>query len=171
MAKNTGKLFEDNFKASVPEDTYYVRLHDAAIGFDTKNSKQRFAPKSPYDAILCRAGQMYAIELKSHKEKRFSFGEKNADIKKRQVKNLTDAETAGAVAGVVLNFSDYEETYFIWATEFWNFMETCGKKSINLDDARKLGTLIPCKKKKVRYKYDLEVLLALSEKKSDKKKE
>jgi len=62
--KNTGKLFEDDFKASVPENTYYVRLHDAAIGFDTKNSKQRFAPKSPYDAILCRAGQMYAIELK-----------------------------------------------------------------------------------------------------------
>lgn len=161
MVRNTGKIFEDDFKASVPEDTYYVRLHDAAIGFDTKSSKQRFAPKSPYDAILCRAGQMYALELKSHEKKRLSFGEKNADIKKKQIENLVNAENAGAISGVLINFSDYEETYFIWATEFWNFMQTCGKKSINLNDARKLGTIIPCKKKKVHYKYDLEVLLNL----------
>lgn len=54
MARNAGKVFEDDFKASVPDDVYFVRLHDAALGFDVKHSTQRFSLKSPYDAILCK---------------------------------------------------------------------------------------------------------------------
>ena len=43
MAKNVGKVFEDDFKASVPEGVYFCRLHDAALGFDVNHSTQRFS--------------------------------------------------------------------------------------------------------------------------------
>ena len=55
---NVGKKFEVDFKASIPADTYYLRLHDSSIGFDIENSTQRFALKSPFDCILYRKGRM-----------------------------------------------------------------------------------------------------------------
>jgi len=159
--KNTGKIFEDDFKASVPRDVYYLRLHDSSIGFDIAHSTQRFSLKSPYDAVLCKNGKMYALELKSHKGKSMSFGDKKDKvIKMRQVENLLAAkEVGGAVAGLILNFSDYEETYFIDARKFYDFTQTCGKKSINLDNVREFGIKIPCEKKKTHYRYDLNPIL------------
>lgn len=161
MAKNVGKVFEDDFKASVPEDVYFCRLHDAALGFDVNHSTQRFSLKSPYDIILCEDGQMYALELKSHKEKTLGFGTKNAPIKRRQIENLVKASNAGAIAGIVINFRDFEETYYIDAKTFLEFMDTCGKKSVNLNDSRKMGIRIQETKKKTHSKYDIRTILDL----------
>lgn len=160
---NPGKQFEEDFKKSVPPDVYYLRLHDSSIGFDIENSTQRFALKSPYDVVLCKNGQMYAIEQKSNKEKSMSFGDgKSARIKTAQVDNLIKAELAGAIAGLVLNFRTYEETYFIKASIFKEFMATCGKKSINIDDSRRIGILLPSRKLKLHSRYDLEPLLQVA---------
>lgn len=156
---NPGKQFEEDFKKSVPKDVYYLRLHDSAIGFDVASSTQRFALQSPYDVVLCRQGRMYALELKSNQEKSMSFSGKTPRIKERQVDELVKAENANAIAGLVLNFRSQEETYFILASEFKRFMETCGKKSINIADARSIGVLIPCKKLKVHFRYDLNTIL------------
>ena len=156
---NQGKQFEDDFKKSIPKNVYYLRLQDSAIGFDVERSTQRFALKSPYDVVLCNKGRMYALELKSNKEKSMSFYGQTPRIKERQVDELVKAENANAIAGLVLNFRSQEETYFILASEFKRFMETCGKKSINIADARKIGVLIPCKKLKVHFRYDLNVIL------------
>lgn len=102
MAKNVGKVFEDDFKASVPEDVYFCRLHDAALGFDVNHSTQRFSLKRPYDIILCEDGQMYALELKSHKEKTLGFGNKEMlQSNEEQIENLVKASNAGAIAGIV----------------------------------------------------------------------
>lgn len=168
MARNAGKVFEDDFKASVPKDVYFVRLHDAALGFDVKHSTQRFSLKSPYDAILCKNGQMYAIELKSHKGKMLGFDSKSAPIKRRQIENLVKAGGAGAVSGIVINFRDYEETYYIDAKIFLEFMNTCGKKSVNLEDARKMGIRIPEHKKVTHSTYDIEPILSLTGKRKTK---
>ena len=160
MSKNEGKVFEDDFKASVPKDVYYLRLNDSAIGFDVTHSTQRFSLKSPYDLILCYHGQMYAIELKSHKENRIGFGEK-APIKRKQIENLVKANNAGAIAGIVLNFRDYEKTYYIDAKTMLKFMDSCGKKSINIQDAEELGTIIPEQKKVTHSWYDVGPILML----------
>lgn len=152
---NAGKRFEQDFKASVPADVYYLRLHDSAIGFDIEHSTQRFAIQSPYDVVLCRDSRMYALELKSNQEKSMSFAGSSPRIKARQVDELIKAEKAGAVAGLVLNFRSYEETYFIIASVFQVFMEMSGKKSINVDDARGMGVLLPARKLRVNYRYDL----------------
>lgn len=161
MAKNPGKVFEDDFKASVPKDVYFLRLHDSALGFDVDHSTQRFSLKSPYDSILCKNGQMYAFELKSHKGKTLGFCGKNAPIKRRQIENLVKAGDSGAVAGIIINFRDYEETYYIDAKTFFGFMDTCGKKSVNIEDARTMGIRIPEHRKITHSTYDLDVILDL----------
>ncbi len=71
--KNPGKVFEDEFRDSVPKDAYFLRLHDSATGFDVEKSAQRFSPKSPYDCIICREGQMWCFELKSTKGPSIQF--------------------------------------------------------------------------------------------------
>jgi len=88
---NTGKIFEENFKKSVPADTYYKKFQDASIGFDIENSTQRFAPKSPYDCFLYRKGKMYSLELKSIKDGAISYAGSSPKIKLHQIEELIKA--------------------------------------------------------------------------------
>jgi penicillin-binding protein-related factor A (putative recombinase) len=157
---NAGKRFEADFRMSVPEGIYCKKLADAAIGFDVAGSTQRFSPPSPFDFLLCRKGRMYALELKTTKESSFSYYGESANIKERQVEELLKAEMAGAVAGFVLNFRTAEMTFLIPASVLKLFMETSGKKSINGMEVKKLGVMIPGKKLRVNYRYDLSALWA-----------
>ena len=167
MPRNPGKIFEDDFKASVPKDVYFVRLHDSSIGFDIEHSTQRFALKSPYDAILCYQGQMYALELKSNQGTSLSFDGNTPKIKRKQIENLVAAkQKGGAIAGIVINFRTYEETYFIDAEVFYAFMNSVEKKSVNINDVRSMGIRIPEEKKISHSRYDISVILQLKEAKS-----
>lgn len=159
ILKNEGKIFEDDFKTSIPEEVYCYRPPDSSIGFDVEKSSQRFSLKSPFDFILCKNGQMYCLELKSSKEKRMSFGDNNSSmIKLRQVRNLLDAERSGAVSGLILNFRQLEETYYVSAGKFMDFVHQTTKKSVNIDDVRQFGILVPSIKKITRYRYNLGVI-------------
>lgn len=161
--RNIGKLFEEDFKHSA-NGMYYLRLHDSATGFDFQNQENdhrvRFSIKSPYDAVLCKNGQMCCVELKSVGGTSASFGDKdNNVIKLRQVKSLLKAETDGhALSYLVIHFRKYGETYAIRPTTFLIFTKLCHKKSINRDDAKEIGKRIPERKLKVHYRYDLTVL-------------
>ena len=164
---NTGKRFETDFKSSIPEGVYYKKLADPAIGFDIASSTQRFAPKPPYDAVACKNGRMFALELKSSTTKSMSFKGKSPNIKKDQVDNLILAEQAGAVAGLVLHFSKLGETYFVWASKFKEVSESLGKSSINVSEVRDIGLPIPTHKRKVTYWYELDCLFDLWKQKSN----
>lgn len=159
--RNEGKIFENEFKKSVPEGVYCLRLHDAAIGFDIEKSAQRFAPKSPYDFIICKNGMLYAFELKSNNGTSLSFDGKTPRIKRQQIEELLKVEKSGAVAGIIINFRKYEKTFFIWAHVFWDFMNYVSKKSISYSDAKKIGILVPQRKLKVHYCFDLDSILNL----------
>ena len=65
----------------------------------------------------------------------------------------------------MINFRDFEETYYIDAKKFLEFMDTCGKKSVNLNDSRKMGIRIQETKKKTHSKYDIRTILDLRLKK------
>ena len=158
---NTGKRFETDFKNSIPDGVYYKKLADPAIGFDIASSTQRFAPKPPYDAIACKNGRMFALELKSSTTKAMSFEGKSPNIKKEQIDNLILVEKAGAVAGLVLHFSKLSETYFVKASTFKRTCENLNKKSINVSEIRKIGISIPTHKRKVTHWYELDVLFDL----------
>ena len=75
--------------------------------------------------------------------------------------SLVEAEGYhGTVAGLILNFRKYEETYFVRISDFYRFRNETEKKSINRDDVLKLNPiLIPQTLKKVRYDFDISSLL------------
>ena len=64
LAKNVGKRFEENWKASIPSDVFYYRLKDQAQSFGGC-SNLRFSSKNPCDCFLFSSPYMYALELKS----------------------------------------------------------------------------------------------------------
>jgi len=169
--KNVGKQFEDDFKASIPSKVYHLKIPDAAGSFPyaqnddvQDNNAQpmlRFSLKSPYDFILCQNGHMYALETKSSGTSSFSFEGKSCNIKMWQVENLMKAKESGATAGLVLNFRKYGETYFVDAGDFYKAAHSVPKKSLNINEIRPIGILLPERKLKVHYRYDLNPILQL----------
>lgn len=172
MAKNVGKKFEDAWKSSVPEDVYYLRLHDSANSFNQNSSTLRFSMKSPYDCQLFdgKTRTLYCLELKSASGKSMSFerkkgDNKSANIKYHQIESLTKAsQYVGMVVGFVMNFrfedKDTEITYFQSITDFNKMIDSITKKSFNLIDLLKYNPIkIEQTKKKVNYTYNVEKFL------------
>lgn len=155
---NQGKRFEADFKNSIPADTYYLRLHDSSIGFDIKNSTQRFALKSPFDCILYRSGRMYCLELKSVEKGAISYTGSNPKIKEHQIKELIKASEHGITSGFILNFRKTEHAYFLPIAQFEFLRQTLDKKSFNEKDLQGFVIEIPQRKLRVNYRYDLSVL-------------
>ena len=155
---NEGKRFEQNFKKSVPKDAYYLRLQDSANGFDQTSETLRFAAKSPYDCILYKNNRMYALELKSTCSGRISFSGSGPMIKQHQIDELKRAQFFGIEAGFVFDFRN-NATYYVQIDAFIEFILTLSKKSINVKEVEQIGVLIPRKKMRVNYKYDLSVLV------------
>lgn len=158
---NAGKIFEQNFKKSIPDDVYYKRLNDSSIGFDIENSTQRFALKSPYDYILFYRGNMYCLELKSTKNKAISYAGSNPMIKEHQINELYKASTYGCRAGFILNFRSIQNTYFMRIEYFIYLRNSLNKNSFNENDFEICANCIriPSKKLKVNYRYDLTEML------------
>lgn len=158
---NEGKKFEQNFRKSIPEDVYYMKLHDSSIGFDIENSTQRFALKSPFDYILYYKGNMYCLELKTTKNKAISFSGSSPMIKQHQIDELIKANDKGCIAGFILNFRESGNTYFMNIRYFRTLSFELKKKSFNEEDLYASPKLIkiPSKKLKVNYRYDLSAML------------
>lgn len=78
-------------------------------------------------------------------------------VKPHQVSGLHKARAAGLVAGLVVEFPDVEpggEVYFLPVEVYLAHVETCGRKSLSLDAARRIGLLIeldPARGTKHRY--------------------
>ena len=163
---NQGKIFENDFQESVPDDVYCQKLQDAAIGFNIEESKQRFAPKSPYDYFLYRKPNMWCLELKSTQGTSMSFAGKTPMIKKHQREELMKAYKKGCIAGLVLNFRKYPLTYYIPIRLFEEFVESTDKKSINvkdiwnmIDNSEESPILIGQELKQVHYRYLVDSFL------------
>ena len=170
---NTGKIFEQEIHESIKkynkehgDVVYYHRVKDPASSFGGGGGNTRFSMKNEYDLILYKYPIFFALELKSNGGTSFSFSrndklEKSKDIKDSQIMSLVEAERYhGTVAGLVLNFRKYEETYFVRISDFYKFRNGTEKKSINREDVLSLNPiLITQTLKKVRYDFDISSLL------------
>lgn len=157
---NQGKSFEEQFKASIPDDIYWLRLRDPAQSFGT-NSALRFSLPNPYDFMLFKDGNLYVIELKSTKEKSVSFKGSSPMIKQHQIDELTRASQYDRItAGFIFNFRSLPATYFMNIIDFNKYVESTTKSSININDVIQFNGLeIPATLKRVKYNYNLSVLL------------
>ena len=169
---NAGKKFEQNFKASVPDDVFYYRLQDPPQSFNRGDSSIRFSWKNPCDIFLYNGNTrtFYALELKSSASKSFSFElekgtNKTAHIHYHQIEALTNfGHYPGLVSGFIFNFriedKGTEITYFQSIQDFNRMTSELKKKSFNAIDLLKYNPIkINQEKKKVNYKYDIAKFL------------
>ena len=155
---NTGKKFENNFKASVPKEFYYLRLHDPAVGFTGGNSS--YAVSNPFDCLMYTGQRLYWREDFETDGKKHTF-----EIKKHQIQGLQKAAAFPSIfAGLVINFRQAGETYYIPIDRFIAYTDVLDKKSLNAKDAAAMGgTPVGVRKLKVNERYDIRGLTEVME--------
>lgn len=161
IAKNVGKVFEENWKKSIPENVWYYRPPDSAQSFGS-NSNLRFSAKSPCDCFMYNGEVFYTLELKSVGTTSISFERTKEDkgvIHKHQIDKLLEFSTyKNIVSGLLLDFRPSNKTYFCMIEEFVNMTNNLDKKSFNEKDLNEWCNpiIIEKKKLKVNYRYDVE---------------
>jgi recombination protein U len=170
--KNPGKKFEEDFIGSVPDKVFHYRLNDGTASYqrvESANANIRFQQRNICDFILFDDVKLYLLELKSHKGKSVPFScvvspsEQRAHIekgKKRRIDKLYDSRYfPGIMAGVIFNFRDLEQTYFVDIIHVWPHINNANRKSFGIDWIRANGVLIGEQKKRTRSSYDVEDML------------
>ena len=154
---NQGKIFENSFKASIPDSNFYLRLKDSPATWGTVNEKARFTPSNACDCILHFEGVLFLAELKSHKGKSIPF----SCFRDNQLKELAKVSCRkDEVAIAIFNFRDVAETYIVFMDNVIEFIETNNltgnRKSIPLEWCRQIGMPMNQTLKKVNYSYAVE---------------
>lgn len=156
MAKDAGKQFEQEIKASIPPEFFVERYKDDTAGFR--------GVANPADFRLYKYPLTFLVELKSHKGKSIPLSK----IRNSQLTGMRKAHYHyGVYCGFLLNYRDLEETYYIafnnLVIKYYNITDKGeyepkpdGRKSIPVEWCREVGIRIPQTKKRVRYSYDLE---------------
>lgn len=144
MAKNIGKCFEEEVKASIPPDFYIERYKDDTAGFK--------GVANPADFRLYKYPNLFLLELKTHKGKSIPLDK----IRPNQIQGMYKAyQHEGIYAGFLLNYRDLAETYYVSVEDLVEFINSTERKSIPVEWCREIGLRIEQKKKRVRYSYDL----------------
>ena len=167
MAKNIGKVFEENFKKSVPDDILYYRPPDAAQSFHMNNNNLRFSLHSPCDCILFNGNTatLYFLELKSVGTPSISFETEKTDkgvIHEYQLDSLEKfSKYKNVVSGCILDYRLSEMTYFVEIIDLLRLIHTIKKKSFNEKDLYTYCSPIVIEKKKLKinYRYDINKFL------------
>lgn len=148
--KSIGKIFEDEFRSSVPGDCYLERYKDDTSGF--------YGVSNPADFRLYIYPVLILLELKSHRGKSLPLD----NIRDNQLRGMLRAVNHyGVYGGFLVNFRELEETYFLSVGYVEKFINSEERKSIPVEYFRENGVRIPQKKKRTLYKYDLSEWLRM----------
>lgn len=154
---NSGKLFEQQFKKSVPEDVYCIRLKDAATFGNYSNNTQ----DAMFDFICFDGSKLYCLELKTTKHTSVSVAlskDDKAMLRYKQIQALQKSLTyPNVVSGIIVDFQN-GGCFFISINDLMDIINQTGKKSFNEKDIKGVAIEISKKKMRVNYKYDLSVL-------------
>jgi len=162
---NEGKIFEKDFKDSVPKDVFIYRFIDGTSSWSNDKCPKchtqiekntRFQAKNICDYFIVNRGKVMFLELKTTGLTSFPF----ANISDSQITKLENAVTfTGIKAGIVVNFRKYNETYYM-SIELLNLLKSqTVAKSIPISDFRKHAILIKQEQKQIHWRYDIEGFL------------
>lgn len=177
MAQNNGKKFEQNIKDSCERQGILFEryLDNGKFGFN--DTVTRFSSENPCDGHFYYKGVLIYVELKTATTGAISHnqppmvqekGKTKPSIKANQVKSLIErAGYDGVEAGLLVEFYDRETktqtihggTFYIDIFDFVGFTAISGKKSMNVADARSIGTPVDSVKLKVNSRYDIRGML------------
>lgn len=175
MAKNTGKIFENAIKESIPSHCLLIRLPDPPQSF-AKSSTTRFSRPNPCDYICydSNSGKLWCLELKTTASKSMSFenihtnDKESKMIHRHQTKGLLEfSKYNGVIAGFLFNFRHFEGkpnynelTYFMEVNDFQNMCDNIGKKSFNEIDIILNGAIkVSGVKKRTRFNWNIDSLM------------
>ena len=149
MAKNIGKIFEEEIKASFPPDFFVERYKDDTAGFK--------GVCNPADFRIYKYPLTFLIECKSHKGKSLPFDK----IRRDQIEKLVEDSLnfTGVYGGFLINYRDLEETYYICAGAVLTYINHAERKSIPVEWCKENGIKVEQRKKRVRYSYDIAKLM------------
>ena len=165
MAKmNSGKIFENNFRLSVPKYAFYYRFKDSASSYYGGNQFLRFSNTNIADNLIFYDGKLYLNELKSHTGKSIPLdcieGKKN---KKEQIRQLTEADEFDNVYSyIIVYFSDIKRCFAL-NIKYYNFfkLDFPNKKSIPLDYFEKQAIELPITTIRTNFRVDIEKLFQI----------
>lgn len=167
--KNMGKVFEEDFKKSVPDYCMVHRLKDTAQSYNN-SKKTKFTWENPCDFFVfsTKTHTLFAIECKSTKYKSIAYQVNKDDgtkmIKYHQIKSLNElSDYDGIISGFIFNFRDEEKnlqrTYFQNIIDFNKMCKDIAKKSFNeMDLLLNNGIKINGEKKRTRYIWNIDGL-------------
>lgn len=152
MAKrnNLGKKFEDHVRQSfenVP-NVSIDRLRDAP--------KKLKGVDNPSDFIVYKRPHEIYVECKSHKGNTLPF----SCIRQEQLTGMTEKSmNEGVIAGFMIWFIDHDLTVWV-SIDMINTLIWFGYKSLNVKDLAKIPhKVVPGRKKRVYFEYDMKQFL------------
>lgn len=160
IGKSVGKVFEENWKKSVPKNIWIYRPPDAAQSFN-QSSNLRFSQKSSCDYMMFDGYHFFCLELKSVAGKSISFERTKKDkgvIHYHQIEYLKSClNYKNIISGLIIDFRGTGNTWFIHINLWDALINSITKKSFNESDLLSYShpLLISKKKLKVNYKYDV----------------
>jgi recombination protein U len=152
---NNGKIFEQEIKASVPENVFFYRFKDGTASWG-KSDGVRFQAHNICDCMIYDGISLYLLELKSHKGKSIPL----SCIRETQITDLNEnAMFQNIVCGFLFNFSDLGRTFFVDVGDVLNFKRHSDRKSIPIEYCIEQGIEIEGTKKRTRYTWNIKDLL------------
>jgi recombination protein U len=160
--KNKGKVFENNFRLSIPKtpNVFYYRLKDTASSYYGGNEFLRFSQSNIADAFLLntseKATHLLILELKNHKGKSLPY---NA-IRENQLNEMLKAsEYNNVVPLLIVFFIDIERCFSLHIVKVMKFIQESERKSIPIEYFEEEGTEIEVIKLRTNYRYNIEKFL------------
>lgn len=156
MPKNSGKIFEEDLRRSVPEGVWCYRIPDSTNFYERG--------KNPCDFLLYDGHTLYALELKTTKTTTLSSQERIVKSHQRNTLTAWQKKTPNFQCGFLIHYRERHVrgrkveplTVYVPAALLHAHMKK--HPSLRRADAEKLGIVIPQKKKRTRYQYDLSKL-------------
>ena len=155
---NSGKIFEQNFKASIPPGVFYYRLRDSTASFygGGDGSNIRFQTPNMADCIIFGNRTLFICELKSHQGKSIPF----SCVRENQIEQLTKAaKFPFIIPALVIFFPDVEKCWAVHIDDWNNLVDASKKKSANIAEIAQAGFEVGVTKLKVNFKYDVQTMM------------
>lgn len=150
---NKGKVFEQNFKLSVPKEILYERFKDGTAGWNQYDNNVRFQSQNVCDCFLFDGSILLYLELKSHTGKSLPI----TCIRKNQLEELPKRQMyKNCISGILVEFRDVERTFYLNIKDLLDFLKESDRKSVPLEYFVERGIEVEMIKLRTNYRYNVK---------------